>query len=397
MIGKNDVWRGLVACAVFGLAVFAATSHADSWMPPTPKTYVSADGAWRFTVTPRAISSPLAFFQDKVAHHPSAGAIPGNLQKSAQGFMEHRQAGEWQAVWNRPLLNEVGPVSAIVSPTGRVATFDNWHGMGHGKDAVVIYGGDGAPVRAMALADFLPAVWVDSLPRSVSSIWWGNGHHFSADGSRLVLRVVVPSEDKAAADADAHEYIELAFDLATGRAIAPDAQAWARALAAADAVDASQRAAHAAWEAAFVAPLVAPRGAVDQDWHGYLIEAFFRLDPDWRDDWPATKVLRLPQRDDYQASVGFLRDALHDESSQEGALMIASPSQENLVKVLNQLTPSVPAGWLKGARVYVVADGAHTTAVAKALAKTGATYIQLDPDRPIPQRKARLERYRTQK
>ena len=50
-------------------------------------------------------------------------------------------------------------------------------------------------------------------------------------------------------------------------------------------------------------------------------------------------------------------------------------------------------GWLKQARVYVVVDDAHTTAVARILAPTGATYIQLDPGKPIPQRKERLDAY----
>ncbi|MEO5829797.1 MAG: hypothetical protein ABIQ36_04440 [Rhodanobacter sp.] len=394
---RKRAWHGLMACVVFGLAAFGAASHADSWMPPTPKTYTSDDGTWRFTVTPRAINSPLAFFEDKVANHKNAGGIPGNLQKQAQGFMEHRQHGQWQAVWNRPLLNEVGPVSAIVSPTGQAVTFDNWHTMGYGKDAVVIYDRDGKPVRAMALDDFLPTVWVDALPRSVSSIWWGSGHHFSADGKQLVLQVVVPSLKQTAGDFDKAEHCDLAFDLASGRAIPPAAEGWAHAMASAEAVDARNRIEAAKAEAAFISPLTAPHSAVDQDWHGYLVEAFFRLDPEWQDGWPATNVLRSPQRDDYQASVGFLRDALHDDSSRHGALMIASPSQDNLVKVLSELTPAVPLGWLKHARVYVVADNAHTKSVAKALARTGATYIQLDPDKPIPQRKARLDRYRAQK
>jgi hypothetical protein len=150
-------------------------------------------------------------------------------------------------------------------------------------------------------------------------------------------------------------------------------------------------------QARFIAPLTGPHSDSDQDWHGYLIEAFFRLDPDWKDDFPATKVLRLPQRPDYQASVGFLRDALRDELSQDGALMIASPSQENLVRVLTELGPGVRRGWLKHARVYVVVDAAHRAAVAKALALSGAKFIPLDPDRPIPQRKERLDRYMARK
>ena len=71
--------------------------------------------------------------------------------------------------------------------------------------------------------------------------------------------------------------------------------------------------------------------------------------------------------------------------------MIASPSQDNLVHVLSGIAVTVPRGWLKKARVYVAVDDAHTAEVARMLLPTGAKYVQLDPSKPIPQRKARLD------
>lgn len=306
--------------------------------------------------------------------------------------MEHAQDGQWRAVWNRPLLNNVAPVHAIVSPAGRGVTFDNWHAMGYGNNVVVIYDHAGQPVRAMALADFLPEPWVNALPRSVSSVWWGDGHHFSADGTQLILRVVAPSLRTDAGEDHEAAHIELAFDLATGQAIPPEGEAWVQALAAAEAVNARIQAEQAALKAAFVAPLLAPHSDVEEDWYAYLTEAFFRLDPDWEDSWPATQVLRLPQSDDYQASVESLKNTLHDEPDRDSVLMMASPSQDNLVQVLSRLTRSLPRGWLEHVRVYVVVDDARTAAVTEALANTGATYVQINPDKAIVQRKARLDR-----
>ncbi|MGN2254860.1 hypothetical protein ACFWZ4_15900 [Frateuria sp. GZRe12] len=365
---------------------------ADSWELPTPHTYLSSDKSWRFTVTPRPIVSQLAYFEDQISHRARPGARPGNVQKQAQGYLEHRDHGRWRAVWNAPLVNDVAPASAIVSSAGRVVTFDNWGSMGYGDDAIVIYDVRGKPMRALGLEDFLPKTYIEALPTSVSSIWWGGVHHFSEDGRRLLLSVVVPTMGQGIASDDA-QHVELPFDMASGKALPPDPQAWARALRSAREVAAGLRASRARWEAAFLAPLRAPNSDEDKDWSGYLVEAFFRLDPGWEDDYPGTTVLRVPQRKDYQASVGFLREALHDEASQTGVLMFASPSQDNLVHVLGREAATVPRGWLKNARVYVVVDDAHTAAVAKALASTGATYIQIDPGTPIPQRKARLDAY----
>jgi hypothetical protein len=383
-------------CAVLVLAGLVAWSPgiADTWALPAQRSYLSSDRTWRLTVTPRAIASQLAYFEDKVAKRDAPGAPPGQSQKQAQGLMEHFSHGQWEAVWNEPLLNEVSPVQAIVSSAGFAVTFDNWHGMGYGTDAVVIYTPQGKVVRAMGLSDFLPKEYIRVLPRSVSSIWWGDHHHFSIDGKRVVLRIVVPSvKGSREIGGDHYKHVELAFDLTTGQAAPPEPKSWSDALAAVRKVNVEDRAAEAEQEARFVAPLTGPHSDAEQDWHLYLQEAFFRVDPEWQDSYPRTTVLRLPKQQNYQASVGFLRDALHDEIGKDGIVMIASPSQDNLLRVLSRLAADLPNGALKSVRIYVAVDEAHSAAVAKALALTGATYVQLDPNRAIPQRAARLEAY----
>jgi hypothetical protein len=173
-----------------------------------------------------------------------------------------------------------------------------------------------------------------------------------------------------------------------GHAIPPDVQAWSSALTSAMKINAGNRAGEAQQKAEFIAPLAGPKSDDESAWHSYLLEAFFRVDPGWKNGYPAT---RLPEHKDYRASVGFLDDALHDEISRDGVLMIASPSQDNLVHVLSGIVMTVPCGWLKNARVYVAVGDAHTAEIAKMLVPTGAKYVQLDPSKPIPQRRARLD------
>jgi hypothetical protein len=376
------------------IALLTTTVSADEWRLPTTRAFLSPDKAWRLTVTPRPISSQLAYFQDQVANRLQAGAVRGNSQKRARGLLEHLNQGQWQPVWNELLLNDVSPVEAIVSPLGRVATFDNWHSNGYGKDVVVIYDDHGKAVRAMGLEDFLPKDYIQALPRSVSSIWWGDHHYFSADGKHLILRVVVPSIASREVNGSDTQHVELAFDVATGQSTPSAGKAWPDALKKAMQVRAADRTAEAESYARFAAPLVGPYTDSEGDWHAYLQEAFFRIDEDWQSGYPATVVLRLPQQKDYQASVGFLNEALHDSLNMRGAIMIASPSQDNLVHVLSDAVATVPQRYLDKTRVYVAVDNAHTAAVRSALAATGATYIQLDPKKPIPQRKARLDAYR---
>lgn len=180
-------WVMLVAL----VAVSAA--HADSWMPPTKTTYLSQDKATRLVVTPRELRSPLAYFDDKVKGREPAGQAVGETKRTAQGTLERREGRRWVEVWKAPLANEVAPVSALVSNDGKhVVTFDDWHMVGLGTNAVAIYRSDGTRVRSLTLGDFLPGDYIEALPRSVSSLWWHGQDRIAADGRHVLLAVVVP-------------------------------------------------------------------------------------------------------------------------------------------------------------------------------------------------------------
>jgi hypothetical protein len=373
--------------------LLAGSVRADTWFPPRVESYSSADGAWRLTVTPRDIENPLAYFGDKVKGREPAGAVPGDTSTRARGSMAHLEHGKWRTVWEKSLLNEVSPVSAIVSPSGRTVTFDNWHSMGYGSHAIVIYDDHGKLVRAMSLEDFLPTDYIRALPRTVSSIHWGRDHRFSDDGHDVLLRVVVPEVvAQWPANADPQQYIDLAFDLATGGALPRDETAWSRALSSVKELNEHNDRIAAEQKARFIAPFTAPRSDHEQEWHEYLGEVFFRMDGDWGNGYPATAFIRLPKHADFAKSVNWLEEALSDDV-RSNVVMVASPSQEHLVSVVAKVCADVAPGKLQGTRIYVAADDAHTAAIARALAPTGATYIQLDPEEPIPQRRERLVRY----
>src|SRR3546814_11625952 len=105
--------------------------------------------------------------------------------------MERRQDGHWLTVWKAPLANDVAPVDAVVSNAGVSMTFDNWHGLGWGDDALVFYSADGSQIRKFGLAAFLPGFYVEALPRTVSSIHWrGEPHIDEAKGQRSEERRV---------------------------------------------------------------------------------------------------------------------------------------------------------------------------------------------------------------
>ena len=117
-------------------------------------------------------------------------------------------------LWTIPLVNEVSPVDALVSDNGDyVVTFDNWHSVGYGDDAVVIYhAADGGLIKKLALTDFLTESDFNELSRSVSSIWWWGGKHTIENG-KLVLKVAGRGNDGHGNDG---AYFPINIDLASG-------------------------------------------------------------------------------------------------------------------------------------------------------------------------------------
>lgn len=371
---------------VFAALLLAPLAQADSWSLPEVEKYLSADGNWRLTVVPRELTSQLAYFQDKVDGRGNAGSAAAAPQASAVGQMEHREDGKWRTVWQRPLLNDVAPVEAIAVNGGRAVTLDNWHGKGYGAEAVAIYDEKGALVRAMALRDFLPEVYIKALSHSVSSINWRGSAR--VDGQTLVIPVIQPTMARQFGEERKRpRHVDIRFELATGERVAYPEPEWSGALAAALTVAKQMDEAAAVQRARFIAPLAVPTTSDELPWYQYLAEAYFRLGGD---SYPAQKVIRLPSAKNYLASVKNLRMALEDDY---GELMIASPSQDVLVDVLSREAAKVKPGSLAKVRTYVVVDADHVAAVRAALAPLEAQFIQIDPAGKIPQNKERLERF----
>lgn len=386
-----------IARAVIVFASLIAASfalRADSWFPAQIETYLSADKRFRFIAVPRDIEGPLPYFEGKQRGDAKPGQMPGSKKTAPRGLFERSIGnGRWTTLWQRELVNDVAPVSALVSNTGvYVVTFDNWHFMGFGDAAVVIYGPHGSLIRALGLDDILPDYYVEALPRSVSSLHWSGDHTIDQPAGMVMLKIVVPTDRQSPADTET--YIDVGIELSTGTVRPPTDGSWERALAEAARARKAQEAAEAAEDARFRAPLVGPTTTADVDWHRYLEEAFFRLDPDWDGGYPSKKILRDPRAADYAPSEIWLREALTDEQvPAERVIMIASPtSPDNLVKVLTAIIGTIKPNALKGVRLYAAVPASHRARVAAAFAPTAATFIHLDPAVPIPQRAERLDR-----
>lgn len=213
-------WARLKPFGVILLLLAPTLALPDSWMPPDRRDYFSSDNAYSFTVLPREVDDPLSYFEDIVAGRQGAGQRKGGRLYCLGILWKRKADGSSSEVWRQGLRNSVAPASAIVSTSGDyVVTFDNWYSAGYGTNVIVIYGPEGKFVREFGLSDLLPEAAVNALPRSVSSIWWGQGHHFDTSGKYLVVLIV--SSGKMPYEADA-QFREIRIELATGRVVATE-------------------------------------------------------------------------------------------------------------------------------------------------------------------------------
>jgi hypothetical protein len=376
----------VAALAVPAALIWAGPACADSWMLPETTTYLSPDKGCRLTIVPRDLENQLTYLEGKVDNVEKAGQRPGGNPQANATLERRLPDGRWERLWARALVNDVAPADALVSDgMDYVVTFDNWHSIGYGDDSIVIYDIAKGGVRTFSVETLLGAEYFAALPRSVSSVQWRGDKRI--EGGQLVIDVVVPDESRSMGR---ENHVALAIDLASGKTSERSPGAWRKARASAERVNAAARAAEQTNRAARVAPLPGPPSHDELGWHSYLREAFWRVDPDWIEEYPATTVLLARGAPNYRDSVKWV--GKHLETSGEGPEMFAAVDEADLIEVLAKVTARLRPGALHGKRVYIAASqGVHARLTAL-FAPSRATLTLLDPAKPIPQRPERLPR-----
>jgi hypothetical protein len=231
-----------IALAVPAALVWASPACADSWLLPETTTYLSPSKGCRLTVVPRDLEDQLAYFEGKLEGSEQAGQRPGGSPKATATLERRLPDGRWERLWAGTLVNDVAPVDALVSDDmDYVVTFDNWHSIGYGDDAIAIYDIANGGIRTFSVEKLLGAGYFAALPHSVSSVDWRGDARIQ--GGQLVIDILVPSEST---NRDSRRHVALAIDLASGRISERSPAAWRDAKASAERVNATRRAADGA-------------------------------------------------------------------------------------------------------------------------------------------------------
>lgn len=371
------------------LLVGMGTASADSWMPPKVQTYASPDGRTRVVVTPRPLDGALPFFEDKVAGKEPAGQQTGNPQLHPTATLQRRTGRDWETSWTVPLVNDVAPVETLLANEGRyLVTFDNWHSVGHGVDAIVIYGRDGALIRKLALADVLSSDHIALLSRSVSSLYWSGTHALSRDGETLIVRVIEPVEESDFTDDPKTAPIRVR--LSDGFIFPKEGREWVRTQAAIDALTAKRFTRWQLARAVRASPLRAPADREDEDaWRAYAVELRERLNDATGQRHAGNLVPKDQLASDGGAGTDMFELVLGDfgdaQSGMGDHFMFVAQDSRLLADALSRFLAAKERGSLTGATIAIVGTpGQKAARLRDAATHVGAKIMLVDESVPYP-------------
>lgn len=185
-IGKSLF--ALFALALLAVLLRPAPASSDSWGPPEPADFLSANGEFRLNIQPGKTDDFDGMPDPEKPAPPKTGgpnAVATLARKGADGA--------FATVWTGPLVNKVAPVDALVADDGAyIVTFDDWGSIGYSDNSVAIYDKAGKHHASLALKDFLTAEEIAQIPQTVSSLmWYSEPHTIDAKTGHLILKTAV--------------------------------------------------------------------------------------------------------------------------------------------------------------------------------------------------------------
>ena len=151
--------KGIIASVVL-LTILPCLAMADDWPGAKVQHVFSGNGLHFVRIVPGEGYGDTVGFK---------GSKTGAYARGE--FYEKQPDRSYKLTADVVLQNPVAPVDVLLSNSGYLLTFDNWHNAGYGK-VVAIYKPHGELVRAYELEALYTSKQIEVIRTSVSSRWW---------------------------------------------------------------------------------------------------------------------------------------------------------------------------------------------------------------------------------
>ena len=184
-------------------------AKADSWLPAHIRIYYSENKEYKLIITPKITSKKYDWwYYYKSNDHPQTKKVLRKKERFMRNIKEQDtifipctaelyriSKTDSILIWQKPLLNEIGPVDAIVANNGSsVVTFDNWYSRGHGENVFVVYDENGEAKMSYELKEISPFPLNDYKESKTSIHWYRYGNIRFIDNERIEI-IFVTRED----------------------------------------------------------------------------------------------------------------------------------------------------------------------------------------------------------
>lgn len=109
---------------------------------------------------------------------------------AATVVVERREGQGWRPAWRGALRDDVGQGSALLADDGRLLVFGD--AAADGDHAMLLHDARGRVVRELDLGDFLPAAYVQAIPRGDGGLQWRREAKFARGQARVEFSVPTP-------------------------------------------------------------------------------------------------------------------------------------------------------------------------------------------------------------
>lgn len=173
---------------LFILVIFGENLYAGSWANPQIKDYSSENKEYVLRIYPTYKPEKYDKWKHSNPKKSKRFKAKDTTMVFCHAILYKTVETDTVRVWEKRLLNEKAPATAIVANDGKsIVTFDDWYVVDHGINAMVLYDESGQLIKKYRLEEISPFPINDYRRSYFLILHWRSGERY-IDNNRVEIR-----------------------------------------------------------------------------------------------------------------------------------------------------------------------------------------------------------------